>query len=211
VTSLTTFKLKFESAGMSAETSALAFGAGAATVQAALTGLSLIGGGNASVSKATVDGADVYTVTFQGGPVAKDVAQLIASIVQDGADVVNMQSIRQDMFFLGGGSDDTVNLDVNAISGAVITSIGVNAKITFDGQAGSDTRRLRRSSWFKPRGAPAWRRSPIQTIVVNATQGTFTVSFNDQESAPLAYNISAADLQAVLKSHHATRGPFRRD
>ncbi len=139
VTDLTTFKLKFESAGTAQETAPLAYGASAATVQTALQGLSLIGAGNVSVVKATVDGADVYTVTFQGALAATDVAQIIASIVQDGADVLNVQSINEDTFFLGGGSDDTVHLNVNAITGEVIVGNGVNAKINLDGQDGSDT------------------------------------------------------------------------
>src|SRR5262249_36950249 len=38
----------------------------------------------------------------------------------------------------------------------------------------------------------------IQTIVVTATQGHFTLSFGTATTAPLAYNISAADLQTAL-------------
>src|SRR5439155_19482609 len=40
----------------------------------------------------------------------------------------------------------------------------------------------------------------IQSLVVDATQGTFSVSFNGHTSGALAYNISAADLQNALQT-----------
>ena len=53
--------------------------------------------------------------------------------------MLNVQSINEETFFLGGGSDDTVHLNVDAITGEVIVGNGVNAKINLDGQGGSDT------------------------------------------------------------------------
>src|SRR5206468_3191669 len=40
----------------------------------------------------------------------------------------------------------------------------------------------------------------IQSLVVDATQGTFSVSFNGHTSGALAYNISAAGLQNALQT-----------
>jgi hypothetical protein len=63
VMGLTTFKLKFEYAGDSNTTSALAYGASAATVQTALEALSLIGGNVSCQGHGRR--ADVYAITFQ--------------------------------------------------------------------------------------------------------------------------------------------------
>src|SRR5262249_49534339 len=94
---------------------------------------------NVDVNKDTVDGADVYTVSFRNALGSQDVGQLIARIAQDGDDTVNVQSVTEAAFVLGGGGGDTVNLNVDALTGVPLAANGVNAGVTLDGQGGGDT------------------------------------------------------------------------
>ena len=82
-------------------TDPLDLGASAGDVQTALNGLSTIGGigGSVSVVKAVVGDDDVYTVTFGGALGSVDVSQIIGKIEQDGADILNVQSIRETTLF----------------------------------------------------------------------------------------------------------------
>ena len=137
VDTLTTFTLTFQSSGDEQTTAALAYGADAATVQAALEALSNVGSGNVSVTGTGTD-IDPYVVKFQNALKQQDVAQLIARIAQDGADTLRVQSIREDTFFLGGGGDDQMHLNVDALSGNALSGNGINSQITLDGQGGSD-------------------------------------------------------------------------
>lgn len=61
-------------------TSAIAVGASAATVQTAITGLSTVGSGNASVAKSSDVNDDIYTVTFQGSLAGLNVATMIVTL-----------------------------------------------------------------------------------------------------------------------------------
>lgn len=47
-----------------------------------------------------------------------------------------------------------------------------------------------------PQGAPGV--SETQTITVAATEGDFTITYDGQTTAPLAWNVSAADMQTAL-------------
>ena len=58
-------------------TSAIAVGASAATVQTAITGLSTVGSGNASVAKSSDVNDDMFVVTFQGSLAGLNVANAV--------------------------------------------------------------------------------------------------------------------------------------
>src|SRR5581483_2931836 len=76
----------------------------------------------------------------------------------------------------GLGATDTMNV---VDSGNTSQSVGV---LTSSSLTGLSTKQV----------------NEIQSLVVNADQGTFTVSFNGNVSAPLPYNVTASDLQAAL-------------
>lgn len=62
------------------QTSPIVVGASAATVQTAVTGLSTVGSGNASVVKTTDANDDTYTITFQGTLAAVRVSEMIVEL-----------------------------------------------------------------------------------------------------------------------------------
>src|SRR5262249_36292879 len=88
------------------ETAPIRFGASADDVRDALVALPLISTDaantpNVAVSKATVAGDDIYTITFQHGLQHQDIQQVVPKIIplliagDDGADTLNVQSIRE--------------------------------------------------------------------------------------------------------------------
>jgi Ca2+-binding RTX toxin-like protein len=78
----------------------------------------------------------------------------------------------------GLGASDVMNVDD---SGNTQPSVGV---LSSSSLTGLDTNQV----------------NEIQTLVVDATQGTFKVSFAGAQSGPLAYNVSADDLRAALEN-----------
>ncbi len=42
--------------------------------------------------------------------------------------------------------------------------------------------------------------TPVQVVAIAATGGTFTLTYSGQETGPLGFDLSAADLQAALES-----------
>jgi hypothetical protein len=132
------------------ETAPIRFGASATDVRDALTALSLIGfdagsNPNVDVTKSTDgDGNDTYEIEFQNNLANRDIQPLTPQIVpllvtgDGGIDVLNVQSIRQDTFFLGGAGEDTVDLNVDVTTGLPLTQNGVNAVISLDGQGAGD-------------------------------------------------------------------------
>jgi len=147
------FTLKFRFA----ETKPIQFGASADDVRDALVDLFIIGmdsngDPNVIVTKATDTGNDVYTITFQN-VAGQNIAELKAEITpllisgNAGVDHLNVQSITQETFFLGGADDDFValNVDVSTATRAIptpdflpLTANGVNVIVTLDGEEGND-------------------------------------------------------------------------
>jgi len=41
---------------------------------------------------------------------------------------------------------------------------------------------------------------PVQVIAIAATGGTFTLTYSGRETAPLAFDLTAADVQAALEA-----------
>jgi len=86
-------------------------------------------------------------------------------------------------------------------SGEATVAVGLGAKdvmnVDDSGHAGPTVSVLTSSSLT---GLSMTQVNEIQSLVVDATQGTFTVSFNGQTSGPLAWNISAAGLQNALQT-----------
>lgn len=92
-------------------TSGIAVGASAATVQTAITGLSTVGSGNASVAKTSDSNDDIYTVTFQGALAGLDVATMFVTLttakpivrtIQAGSSAGNPQNEKQTLTFATG-------------------------------------------------------------------------------------------------------------
>jgi Ca2+-binding RTX toxin-like protein len=133
------------------ETAPIAIGASDADVAAALLRLPLIGfdahnNPNVAVVKNTMNGDDLYTITFQNGKADQDIpVELLPAVaplvIDTGADddTLNVQSIQETTFFLGGTGEDLVQLNVSIATGLPQTTNGVNAHVTLDGQGGSDT------------------------------------------------------------------------
>ncbi len=142
------------------ETKPIEIGATADAVRDALTALFLIGltlngdsttSPNVAVTKTTLGNGDIrYAVTFQHGRAAQNVPELVARIIPllvaggAGNDQLNVQSIREATFFVGGNetppNGDTVrmNVDVSTTSYTPLATNGVNATVTLDGEGGTD-------------------------------------------------------------------------
>ena len=140
-------------------TSALAYNASAAAVQAALQALPSVGAGNVQVRKA----GSVYRVTFVGALSGSDVALLSSN----GSGLTN-----------GAGAVDTLHIDDRATT--------------------ADTWALLTSSSLTGLSLP--QPNEIQQVVIDATSGTFTLSYGAQTTVALAWNAAAAAVQSALEA-----------
>lgn len=140
------------------ETKPLAFDATAADILNALTNLSLIGRNAAGLPNVSVSAVSsgVFDITFVRDLQKQNQANQIQARVVPltilggaGADHLNVQSVDETTFFLGGDGNDFVqlNVDVSQVSIAnpalpnppvAMTTNGVNAVITLDGEADGD-------------------------------------------------------------------------
>jgi len=136
-----------------AETKPIPVGASNTVVAEALIDLVLIGldesdNPNVAVSWADDNGDDVYTIKFQNALKKKDVPELEAQVIpltilgNDGGDLLNVEAIDETLFFLGGNDSDKVNMNVDvtplSTPAVPITSNGVNATVTLDGEENPD-------------------------------------------------------------------------
>lgn len=128
------------------ETAPIAFDATALEVEEALARLFIVGENNLgenNVRVTSVSGG--YEVEFRNDLARTDVAQLEARVIPlaisggADADTLAVQALNQDLFFLGGSHDDTVLLNINVDTLTPLTTNGVNAEATLDGETGSDT------------------------------------------------------------------------
>jgi RTX calcium-binding nonapeptide repeat (4 copies) len=134
------------------QTRPIPFGASDAQVHDALVALYLIGLGlnhdNVDVSHTTASNGDiVYTLQFKNELANKridPIMPLVAPLVLRGGigiDHLNVQSVREETFYQGGDGDDAIQLNVDVSTPALtpLTSNGINAHITVDGEGGGDT------------------------------------------------------------------------
>jgi hypothetical protein len=113
-------------------TSGIAVGASASTVQTAITGLSTVGSGNASVAKSSDVNDDIYVVTFQGSLAGLNVATMIINLTTAKPIVRTIQ---------GGSSSGTPRNEKQTLTFATGwvfgSTIGYTFTLTLDGQTTS--------------------------------------------------------------------------
>ena len=149
------------------ETKPLAFDASASAVEQALAELSLIGrdandtdpltNPNVSVTRTAVGNGFSYSVEFTGAKGNQNILDQLTPLVTPlillgdaGVDRLNVDTIRETAFFLGGTGDDFIDLGVDVrtqpvpqdpvslTAAQVATGRGVNAQITVDGEEDND-------------------------------------------------------------------------
>jgi autotransporter-associated beta strand protein len=214
-------------------TAPLAYNASAATVQAALDGLSTIGGVGGAVTVKLASG--VYTITFGGSltgfqpPLTTDVQ---TDTTTDGSTINEVQNVvvtgsNNGTFTLAFGGVSTGNLATNASASTVqtalnglssintgggsvaVTSSGtttITYAVTFNGGplAGTVQSLLTATAGTNSTATVSLvvsgsTTNEVQTVNVNMTSGTYTLSFGGKTTAALAASATASQVQTALQ------------
>ncbi|HEX5990620.1 MAG TPA: hypothetical protein VFY75_10470 [Solirubrobacterales bacterium] len=217
------YKLSFEGK-LTPELSATA---GAAEVEAALNGLSSISlnGGSVSVSggPGSASGSSPFVIVFDGGPLNQEnVAQLgtvnvsLAGGTPTTAITVGTSISGENGFEIcvpaagdacKGGASSAANGSMNAPQGIAVNQSSGDVYVTdqgnrrvnqYDGE-GHFIRSFGKdivTTGF-PGNSP--EASAVQTLTVTATGGKYVLKFGGKETGELAFNSTAAEIQAALQ------------
>lgn len=207
-------------------TAGIAWNASAAVVQAALRLLS-----NITPDKVTVTGnaGGPWTVAFGGTLAETNVAEMTgsASALTGGVDEVQLVTIggtpTAGTFTITYAGQTTGGIAYNATAAAVQTALRLLSNITPDKVtvtgnaggpytvtfagllAGQNVAEMTASAAALTGGL---NEIQLVTLVGTPTAGTFTVTYAGQTTSALAYNVSAADLQAALRLLSSINGAY---
>jgi hypothetical protein len=179
-------------------TATLAWNASAATVQAAIE-LSLVGRGNATVSGAA---GGPYTVTFVGARAdTPPILTLVAALYGGGATSITLAASPDTTYDLFTGFIESIPSEEPAgsfrdarVALSAIDGLALLARSKVNGSLGAAVPTT--TTTIVGSGSA----NEVQVLSLNgATAGTFRLVFGGQKTSSLAYNASAATVQAALR------------
>ena len=206
----------------------LAYNISAGALQSALEGLSSIGTGNVSVTSATTVGGTVYTITFQGTLAHANQAQLVPSAAsgitaRDELQQLTITGASGGTFALGFDLDTSGSISPSETTAQIAYNASAAAiQSALEGVLGSGNIAVTQPDLSKSvftlefqgtRGGANVKPIIVQDVtllqsqnetqevaLLNATGGTFTLTFDGSTTAGIAYNAPTADVQIALNA-----------